>query len=222
MHNLLIIDDDASVLSIVEQYFGQKNYEIFAFKHGLRGLNSFKKFSDSLDVAILDIYLPGINGLDICHVIRQSGITTPILMLTQELNVESLKTAFDFGANDYLRKPFDVTELWARVERLVKNKEGDREEVIEVGALKIYVDQRKIFLENKMIDFGRKEFDILLFLARNRGRVLSRSEIIAGVWPFDQDPYENTIDVHICTIRRKLGKKNFIQTVFGIGYRLRE
>ncbi len=220
MANIFLVEDDDLTLKTLTRYYTELGNKVYSFKHGIRALNSFKKLKEILDIAILDIYLPGINGLEILHIIRQQEIKTPVLVLTIDSNVETLVRAFDIGADDFLRKPFSIDELDARIKSLMKNYNVRKEEILKLGDIVIRVDQRRVFLSDKEVYLGRKEFDLLLFLARNKNKVFSRDEIIASVWPFDQDPYQNTIDVHVCMLRKKLKAKDLIETVFGVGYRL--
>jgi len=224
MHqNLLLIEDDLNTAQSIKKYFSNRGYVVCNKNRGDTGLAYLLKNYCEVDIGIIDINLPGVNGLDICHEIRRANIRTPVIILTKETATQTVINAFDFGANDYLKKPFDVLELQARIESILNRSQVHDDEIIHAGDFTINISQRQVYKQDKPIDLRRREFDLLVYFTRNRGRAIPRDTIIANVWNFDEDPFHNTVDAHVSILRKKIGDRDqkMIETVFGVGYRLR-
>ncbi len=176
------------------------------------------------DLIILDIMLPGMDGLKLCRTLREKGIKTPILMLTALDSVDNKVTGLESGADDYLAKPFAFSELLARIKALLRRK-SDLTSEFSIDNLRMDMLSRRVFRGDNEIILSPKEFSILEYLLRNKGRVLSRTQIIENVWGYSYDPNTNIVDVHIKYLREKIDKdfsKKLIHTVRGTGYTVKE
>ncbi len=219
--HICVIEDDISLANSIKKFLELEGFNVTNLHNGKEGYLYLLDNYRFVDAVILDINLPGMNGLDICHDIRQKAIDIPILMLTNELRTATVVDAFDIGADDYIKKPFEIKELKARIDlRLRKNyQRGER--IIKHRDLEINISRREAKYKGRLLNLRRKEFDLLIFLLRNRGQAIARDEIISCVWNFDQMPYPNTIDAHISVIRKEIDDKdqNIIKTIHGIGYK---
>lgn len=169
---------------------------------------------------ILDIMLPNMSGIELCREIRKKGIQSPIMMLTARDTIDDKVTGLDSGADDYMTKPFSFDEFLARVRALLRRKQDKVTELI-CGELKIDAIAHRAFVSGKEIQFRPKEYAILVYLLRNRGRVLSRTQILENVWGYDFNPNTNIVDVHIKSLRERLDESNIlnlIRSVRGVGY----
>jgi len=183
------------------------------------------------DLIILDLMLPGMDGLEICRRIRAKGRYTPILMLTAKSTELDRVLGLEMGADDYLTKPFSVLELAARVKAIFRRVDSlaqpeGKDKVIESGPLRVDVDRREVTLQGKPVELTAKEFDLLLHFAENPGRVYSRSQLLDKVWGYSHSGYEHTVNSHINRLRAKIeanpNQPEFIQTVWGVGYKFRD
>jgi DNA-binding response OmpR family regulator len=222
MADILLIEDDINTCKLIRAYFQSTDLKIICKYDGENGLNFIKRNFSGLAGAIIDINLPKMNGLDICHEVRTSNIDIPIMILTHETATKTVVNAFDLGADDYLKKPFDVHELEARLRVVLRSKKFNTPEEVELGKIRINLTERCVLINDKPVLITRKQFDLLLFFMRNKGKLFTREQLIANVWNFDQDPYLNTVDAHISALRKVIGDKeqSIIQTVFGVGYRM--
>lgn len=178
----------------------------------------------SYDAAIVDVGLPGINGFEVARGARAEGIQTPILMLTARDAVEDRVAGLNCGADDYLVKPFVEEELLARIAAILRRGDRPMLGVVEAGALRVDLAARVVTYDAKPVSLGTTEFRLLEFLARNAGIALSRAQIVERIWDYDFDGSSNIVDVYVSQLRRKLkslGAASIIETVWGIGYRLR-
>ena len=187
---------------------------------GLSGLKAAVEFDP--EVIILDIMLPGLDGVGVLKELRQRGIRVPVIMLTAR-NTEMDKVhSLDMGADDYLTKPFGIAELEARIRALLRRVEG--EEVLRVGDLEVNTATREVMRSERKIDLTVREYELLEFMARNPRRALSRSLLLSRVWGHDSGVETNVVDVYVTYLRKKLeasGNSRLIQTVRGVGYALR-
>jgi len=180
----------------------------------------------SPDLILLDIMLNDANGMDICKKIRSSGSKIPVIMLTAKNEEMDRILGLEMGADDYVTKPFSIRELITRVKVQLRKAEEENEALIreiKVGNLEIYIDRHQIYYGGKLVELTPKEFDLVLILARNAGKPLSREYIISNIWGYDFIGEETrTIDVHVRQIRKEMGDEEIIETVRGIGYRLKK
>ena len=224
--NILVLDDEKEIADLVELYLNNENYTVYKFyksEDAIKCINSVK-----LDLAILDVMIKGINGFDICKLIREKGLTFPIIMLTAKIDDKDKITGLTLGADDYITKPFNPLELMARVKsqlrRYTKYSGLKDENIIYINGLEISKSKHECLLYGEKIELTHLEFDILTYLAINKGKVVSSEELFEKVWKEKYLDNNNTVMVHIRRIREKLNDdiKNpkFIKTVWGVGYKI--
>jgi DNA-binding response OmpR family regulator len=179
---------------------------------------------EEYDVMVLDLMLPGIDGLEICRQVRKSNIHTPILILTAKSQIKDKVLGLDTGADDYLTKPFSFEELVARIRALIRRPKDTISNVLTVEDLVMDLSMHKVTRNNQEVVLSVKEFALLEYLMRNKGRVLSKDQILTHVWNYESDVLPNTIEVYIKNLRTKIDnnpdKKLLIQTVRGFGYKV--
>jgi DNA-binding response OmpR family regulator len=215
---ILLVEDEKGIASFIKKGLEEELYTIDVAREGDEGL--LFAVSNPYDLIILDIMLPGINGIEVCKKIRKKGINTPIMMLTARDLVSDKVLGLDSGADDYLTKPFLFEEFLARIRALLRRKTTEIEE-LKFKNLRIDVRSHRAYIGDKELAFRPKEFAILEYLLRNRGRVLSRTQILENIWGYNFDPATNIVDVHIKSLREKIGQISeveYIRTVRGIGY----
>jgi DNA-binding response OmpR family regulator len=215
---ILLVEDEKGVAKFVKKGLEEEHYTVDHEVNGKEALNYIA--ANQYDLIILDIMLPGMNGIDICRNIRSGGIQTPVMMLTARESVGDKVQALDSGADDYLTKPFSFDELLARIRALLRRKKDSMPE-LTAGKLRLDVTARKVFVGDQEAIISPKEFAILQYLLRNKGRVVSRTQILENIWGYDFNPSTNVVDVHIKTLREKIGQFmqiDIIRSVRGVGY----
>ena len=221
---VLVVDDDAKTVELVKLYLNRDGYRVITAYDGTEALNLARESKP--DLIVLDIMLPGINGLEICRTLRKES-DVPIIMLTAMTTDRDKLTGLDIGADDYVTKPFSPRELAARVRAILRRLPGERgPSEIEYGNIRIDFLKHKAFLDEKPLNLTEVEFKILGVLVREPGRVFSRAQLIEQALGFDFEGFDRTIDVHILNLRRKLEpdprRPTYILTVYGAGYKLAE
>lgn len=224
--NILVLDDEKEIADLVELYLKNENYNIYKFYNSKEAIKCIDK--EKIDLAILDIMIGEINGFEVCKMIREKNLNFPIIMLTAKIEDKDKITGLTLGADDYITKPFSPLELVARVKaalrRYTKYNEKTEEENIYIKGLEINKETHKCLLYDKEIELTPLEFDILLYLANNRGHVVSSEELFEKVWKEKYLDSNNTVMVHIRRIREKLKEDTrnpkFIKTVWGVGYKI--
>lgn len=222
MSNILIIEDEESVANVLKAYLEKDKYNVSVCNSGMEALEVFKEIDFQL--VILDLMLPDIDGEEICKIIRRTS-DVYIFMLTSKASLNDRIVGLDIGADEYLIKPFSPRELTARVNALFRriNTSEKISDIYNDGILKIDYEKRIVELRGEEISFTPSEFDILYTLLINKGKVLSREQLIEIVFGIDFDGYDRTIDVHIKNIRKKIEEdtKNpkYIITVTKVGYK---
>ncbi len=222
---LLIVEDEPKVVDFLKKGLEEQGYEIEVAYDGQMGEKLALR--NKYDVILIDVVLPFINGYELCKRIRERKQQTPILMLTALGTTEDKVTGFDAGADDYLVKPFEFKELLARIKSLTKRTSGiiQTSNLIKVADLELDIDKKAALRGNKKIELTAKEFALLEFLMRNKGRVVSRTDIAEKVWDITFDTGTNIVDVYINILRKKIDKdfdKKLIHTRIGLGYSLDE
>lgn len=222
--NILIIEDDKELLQNLRKSLEEERYRVEVATDGTAGLE--KVFSEVHDIILLDIMLPGIIGLDILHEMRTSRINTPVLMLTARGDIQDKIRGLDLGADDYLAKPFSVSELLARIRALMR-RHTDKNPVMQVGAIELNTINREVFKNSVPVVLTPKEFSILEFLFYNRGRAVSRFHLAEHVWGDEFDPFNmsNFLDVHIKNLRKKIqvaDEPSIIETIRAVGYLIKK
>ncbi|KKR05721.1 MAG: Two component transcriptional regulator, winged helix family [candidate division WS6 bacterium GW2011_GWF2_39_15] len=219
---ILIVEDDLTISKNLRTFLERSSYVVDVARHGNEGLE--RALNEEYDLVILDWMLPGKNGIEICHEIRKSGKTVPVIMLTAKSQVEDKVEGLDVGADDYLTKPFEMSELLARVRALLRRKYTQhRSGVIEAANLIIDTNSHIVKRGDKILELSVREYALLEYLASNMGIAMSREDILTHVWDENIDLFTNTVDVHIRYLRKKIdvgSKKKLIKTVKGVGYML--
>ena len=219
--NLLVIEDDRKLNRMLCEILEKEGYTVKACTDGEEGAYYLQQ--NAYDLALVDWMLPGESGPDILRESRRKGIMTPVVMLTALTAVENKVTCLDAGADDYLAKPFGMMELVSRVRALLRRaaKPAAEDKLFTAGSLAVDVKRRAVTVDGEPVILTYKEFELLCYLLENRGVVLSRDQILTKIWDYNYSGETRTVDVHIRTLRQKLGAYgSLIETVRGVGYRL--
>jgi two component transcriptional regulator, winged helix family len=220
---VLLIEDDVTIARLLKEGLEDESYAVDVVHDGNEGYRT--AVADDYDVIILDIMLPGMNGYEVCRALRNDGNKTPILMLTARDAERDIVEGLDTGADDYLDKPFSFDVLLARIRALLRRPNEKLEEILQVGDLKLDPSSKKVTRASQEINLTAKEYGVLEYLMRNKGKVLSKEQIISHVWDFDADVLPNNVELFIMFLRRKIDKpfeSKLIHTVSGFGYKLEE
>jgi two-component system response regulator MprA len=221
---ILVVDDERAVRESLRRALELEGYEIELAGDGNEALYRLES-SEEPDAMILDVLMPGVDGLEVCRRIRGSGSRLPVLMLTARTEVEDRVAGLDAGADDYVTKPFALEELLARVRALLRRTSEDGDEVLRFADLELDPGTREVRRRDRRIELTRTEFSLLELFLRNPRQVLTRSVIFERVWGYDFGFGSNSLDVYIGYLRRKTeaaGEPRLIHTVRGVGYALRE
>lgn len=218
---ILCVEDNIKLASNIKKGLEQDSYAVDTLHDGEIALLRIQGNSTFYDLVVLDSMLPTVSGPEIVKTIRKNGITIPVLMLTALDDVENKVSALDAGADDYLAKPFEFSELKARIRALLRRPKDIVPSVISLSDITLDTNKREVKKLNKIIALTAKEFSILEYMMRNPGRVLTREQIMNHVWDYSFDSFSNVVDVHIKNLRKKLQKKNetIFETIHGLGYR---
>ncbi|ABR31361.1 response regulator ArlR [Thermosipho melanesiensis] len=211
---ILIVEDDEKLRRLLELEYNHENCEVKTCEFGEDALLIYEEFKP--DVVILDIMLPDIDGTEVAKKLRKLDPSAGIIMLTALSQKKDKLEGFESGADDYIVKPFDFEELFARTKALARRK-GVLDEEINLGELKINILKREVTFKDKLINLSKTEFDLLLYLVKNSDRVVSKEEILDAVWGFSYEGSENIVEVYINYLRKKISS-DLIKTVRGIGY----
>ena len=222
---ILVVEDEPKLASFVKKGLEEQSCEVDVAYDGQVGRTM--ALNNLYDVIVMDINLPKMNGFDVVQSIRQEQNRTPVLMLTAMGSVDDKLTGFEAGADDYLVKPFEFRELMARLRALTKRsgEAGMQTNVLKVADLELDLNEKIARRASKRVELTAKEFGLLEYLMRNRGRVVSRVDIAEKVWDIHFDTGTNVIDVYVNFLRKKIDKdfpKKLIHTVIGMGYMLKE
>ena len=220
---VLLIEDDVTIARLLKEGLEDEAYAVDVANDGSEGYRTAA--ADEYDVIILDIMLPGMNGYEVCRALRNDCDKTPILMLTARDTERDIVEGLDTGADDYLAKPFSFDVLLARIRALLRRPNEKLEEILQVGDLKLDPSSKKVTRASQEINLTAKEYGVLEYLMRNKGKVLSKEQIISHVWDFDADVLPNNVELFIMFLRRKIDKpfkSKLIHTVSGFGYKLEE
>ena len=223
-HNVLVIEDDPGIARIVRLYLEQDGHRVAAASDGVAGLKLARESAP--DLIVLDLMLPGLDGMEICRALRRES-DVPIIMVTARVAEADRLAGLDLGADDYILKPFSPRELAARVRavlrRTARQAAPDSAPRIEHDGIAIDLNSRTVLVGEHKPALTRTEFRLLAMLAAEPGRPFTRDQIIAGVFGYDFDGFDRTVDVHVANLRRKIetdGKRpRYVQTVHGVGYR---
>ena len=224
--SVLIIEDEENISEAIQYNLRQNGYQVLAAEDGLKGLGIIE--NQQVDLLILDIMLPGMDGLDVCKEIRKTS-NMPIIMLTAKIEEYNKVVGLELGADDYVTKPFSMSELLARIKRLLRRynmnnrSEDEPSNILESGDLLVDLNKHIATIEKTPLDLRPKQFDLLTFFLRNKGKALSRDQILENLWGHDYIGDVRTVDVHVRWLREIIEKDsrkpNRIITVRGFGYR---
>lgn len=222
---VLIVDDEAPIVTLLTFNIEKAGFDTDVAYDGLEAVRKAKEFV--YDLIILDIMLPKMDGMKVCKYLREHKIETPILMLTARDDELDKILGLDLGADDYLTKPFSPREVIARIKAILRRtnrKKEDNSHLIIIGDLIIYPDKYEAELHQRKLNFTRIEFELLLYLARHEGIVLSRDQLLREVWGYDFAGDTRIVDVHISRLREKIEtntkKPRYIKTIHGLGYKI--
>ncbi|AZK48086.1 response regulator transcription factor [Paenibacillus lentus] len=229
---LLVIEDEPTLSRLLSYNLSSEGYEVVVEEHGQSGLETALK--NDFNLILLDLMLPGMNGFEIMSRLRNEGVKTPVIMLTAKNAEQEVVQGLKSGADDYITKPFGVAELLARVAAVLRRSSGldesERKSVpqevgsqITLGDLVIYPEKYEVTLGNEQITLRPKEFEVLLYLARKPGVVMTRDDLMNAVWGFDYIGGQRTVDVHVSSLRKKLELDPgsvYIDSIRGVGYKL--
>ena len=221
---IFVVDDEPAVRESLRRALELEAYEVELAADGEEAIRQLEG-NDQPDAVILDILMPGVDGLEVCRRLRSAGNEVPVLMLTARAEVDNRVAGLDAGADDYLPKPFALAELLARLRALLRRTGGDSTDALRFADLELEPGTREVRRAGASIELTRTEFSLLELFLRNPRQVLTRSIIFERVWGFDFGPSSNSLDVYIGYLRRKTevgGRPRLIHTVRGVGYALRE
>jgi DNA-binding response OmpR family regulator len=222
---ILVVEDEPKVGNALREGLEAEGYEVTLTQTGEEGF--FQASAHAFDLIILDVMLPGRDGIEVLNALRKQGARTPVLLLTAKDAIEDRVLGLDAGADDYLVKPFAFAELSARIRALLRRNRTDTESLLTIGRLDVDPVRRTVTREGQRIELTAREFDLLEYLVRNHGRVVSREMLARDVWKETAraTPLDNVIDVHIARLRRKLDDPfdlKLLHTVRGVGFTLHE
>lgn len=226
MPRILFVEDEVEVLGTLVKYFEREGYEVFGARTGTEALDLAGRFHP--DLACLDVMLQegpagpdAMDGYEICRALRESGFDRPVIFLTARTSEQDKLVGFDLGADDYMTKPFSLLELKARIEARLRRAGGTRR-IYKFDDVTIDLDQYTITHPDLVERMSNRERDLLEFFLNNRGRILTREELLKKVWGYKGGIATRTVDTHVLTVRKKLrdnaGKPRFIETLHGVGY----
>jgi two-component system, OmpR family, alkaline phosphatase synthesis response regulator PhoP len=229
---VLVVDDEQSIVTLLKYNLEQAGYIVVTAMDGEEAINLAA--DGKPDLMILDLMLPKLDGIEVCKQLRQQKINMPILMLTAKDDEFDKVLGLELGADDYMTKPFSPREVVARVKAILRRaqpqqepaKENAAEGEIRIGELKILPEFYEAYFMGELLEVTPKEFELLLFLAKNKGRVLTRDQLLSSVWNYDFAGDTRIVDVHISHLREKIEqntkKPSYIKTIRGLGYKLEE
>jgi DNA-binding response OmpR family regulator len=228
---ILIVEDDPEISHLLHIHLRDLAFGVDIVNNGIDGLN--RACNHDYQLIVLDLTLPGLDGIEVCRRLRDQSNNTPVLMLTARSTEMDRVLGLETGADDYLTKPFSIMELQARVKAIFRRMDSmmmqnaeHEQDLIEVLSMRIDVSRRQVTIDDTSIELTAREFELLLHFARNPGRVYSRGQLLDKVWGYSHDGYEHTVNSHINRLRKKIDPDpqqcRFIETVWGVGYRFME
>jgi DNA-binding response OmpR family regulator len=220
---ILLVEDEAKLAEVLAAGLTTEGFTVQISASAEEALQIHRKVA--YDAYVLDIMLPGLDGLALCKALREDGVVQPIIMLTARAGLGDKVQGLEAGADDYLTKPFELDELVARIRAQSRKNVGYRRAVITIGEVSLDPNSREVYRKDQLLDLSRKEYQLLEYLMRNRGRLITREMITHAIWGAEASMYTNVIDVFITHLRRKLealGGSRLIHTVRGKGFMVSE
>ena len=216
---ILVVDDESRMRKLVKDFLIQKNFKVFEAENGEVAINIFEEKKDKIDLILLDVMMPKLDGWSVLRQIRQNS-TVPVIMLTARGEEQDELFGFELGVDEYISKPFSPKILVARVQALLNRSKIRKENKTDYSGIVIDYDGRTVTVDGKDVEMSLREYELLTYLLENEDIALSREKILNNVWNYDYYGDSRTIDSHIKKIRHKLGKKGkYIKTIRGIGYK---
>ena len=217
--SILIVDDESRMRKLIKDFLTAKGYNIVEAADGEKALEVFEENSEKIELILLDVMMPKLDGWSVLRQIRQTS-KVPIIMLTARGEEQDELFGFELGVDEYISKPFSPKILVARVEAILKRTQGETKEVKDYGGIEIDKEGRTVTVDGKVLELSLREYELLVYLVENENIALSRDKILNNVWNYDYYGDSRTIDSHIKKIRHKLGKRGkYIKTMRGVGYK---
>jgi two-component system alkaline phosphatase synthesis response regulator PhoP len=229
MQKILVVEDEETIVTLIKFNLEKAGYKVVTAFDGLEALRLIEQ--ERPDLILLDLMLPGMDGMEVLKQVRQDKNNTPVMMLTARGEELDKILGLELGADDYLTKPFSPREVVARVKAILRRSRGNmnqaaEEEVIKLGELTIQPESYQAYYRDQLLELTPKEFELLLYLVRNKGRVLTREQLLNNVWNYDFMGDSRIVDVHISHLRDKIEEDSrqpkYIKTIRGLGYKLEE
>jgi two-component system, OmpR family, alkaline phosphatase synthesis response regulator PhoP len=228
---VLVVDDEQHIITLLQYNLEQNGFQVITAMDGEEGRDL--AISHNPDFIVLDLMLPKLDGIEVCKQLRQQKLSTPILMLTAKGDEFDKVLGLELGADDYMTKPFSPREVIARIKAILRRtqisndqQEAEDKDFIKIADLKIFPERYEAFFADEVIELTPKEFELLLYLVTNKGRVLTRDQLLSAVWKYDFAGDTRIVDVHISHLRDKIEKNSkkpiYIKTIRGLGYKLEE
>ncbi len=216
---VLIVDDESRMRKLIKDFLVAKGYSILEAEDGEKALEIFEKNANKINIVLLDVMMPKLDGWSVLRQIRQES-KVPVIMLTARGEEQDELFGFELGVDEYISKPFSPKILVARVEAILKRTNPEIKQIEDYGGIQIDKQGRTVKVDGKLVELSLREYELLLYLVENKDIALSRDKILNNVWNYDYYGDSRTIDSHIKKIRHKLGKKGkYINTIRGIGYK---
>lgn len=221
---ILLVEDERKLAEALKEGLTQKGYAVDILNQGDEAFTRISIHHDDYDLVVLDLMLPGMDGITICKNVRERGITVPILILTARDEVDNKVNLLLSGADDYMVKPFSFDELCARIQALLRRPAAMVPIILKIKDIELDSGERTVKKEGTVVALTLKEFMLLEYFMRHPNQAINREDLLSHLWDFNYSSFSNVVDVHVKNLRRKLGydRDDFIETVRGIGYRLKE
>ncbi len=217
--SILIVDDESRMRKLIKDFLIAKGYDILEAEDGEKALKVFEENESKIELILLDVMMPKLDGWSVLRQIRQTS-KVPIIMLTARGEEQDELFGFELGVDEYISKPFSPKILVARVEAILKRTQGETKQIKDYGGIEIDKEGRTVTIDGKTLELSLREYELLVYLVENENIALSRDKILNNVWNYDYYGDSRTIDSHIKKIRHKLGKRGkYIKTIRGVGYK---
>lgn len=213
---VLVVEDEMKLLGTLSDFLVINNYKVYQAADGLNAIQEYNTHREEIDIVLLDVMLPFLDGYEVLKQIRLTS-NVPVIMLTAKEEVDDQLKGFSCGADDYIIKPYTLSVLKMHMEAVLKRL-GYGQDILHVGNIRIEINAKKVYVEDQYVETTPKEFELLYLLARNQGKVLTRDFILDNIWGYHYAGDMRTIDTLVKQLRKKLGKVPYIRTVYGVGY----